>query len=118
MTLGDSEEISPSRTGAPAQLPSQERLIVWAGILSVTAISWLVLMRMPMPSASISGGAMTGMTATMGTGAATWSLRDAGLIFAMWTVMMAAMMLPSAGPMIEMHARIARGRGAERGGRT
>jgi predicted metal-binding membrane protein len=47
-----------------------------------------------------------------------WSLRDAGLIFAMWTVMMAAMMLPSAGPMIEMHARISQGGGVERSGHT
>jgi predicted metal-binding membrane protein len=36
----------------------------------------------------------------------------------MWTVMMAAMMLPSASPMIEMYARIARGRSAERSGRA
>lgn len=118
MTQGDSHGTFPSRADAPARLPSHERLIVWAGILSVTAISWLVLARMPMPSASISGGALGGMTAAMGAGSAVWSLRDAGLIFAMWTVMMAAMMLPSAGPMIEMHARIARGRSAERGWRT
>jgi predicted metal-binding membrane protein len=118
MTQGDSHGTFASRADAPARLPSHERLIVWAGILSVTAISWLVLARMPMPSASIRGGALGGMTAAMGAGAAVWSLRDAGLIFAMWTVMMAAMMLPSAGPMIEMHARIARGRRAERGRRT
>jgi predicted metal-binding membrane protein len=47
-----------------------------------------------------------------------WSLRDAGLVFAMWTVMMAAMMLPSAGPTLEMHARIARGHGAGQSRRT
>jgi predicted metal-binding membrane protein len=118
MTPDDSHTTPPSQTGAPAQLPARERLVVWAGILSVTAISWLVLARMPMPSAGLGGGPMSGMTAAMSAGAASWSLRDAGLIFAMWTVMMAAMMLPSAGPMLEMHARIARGRSAENSGRT
>jgi predicted metal-binding membrane protein len=49
-------------------------------------------------------------------GGVPWTLRDTWCIFAMWTVMMAAMMLPSASPMIEMYARIARGRSAERSG--
>jgi predicted metal-binding membrane protein len=90
-------------------------LIVWGGILAVTAFAWIVLARMPMP-ASRMNGAMA-MTSVIGAGAAVWSLRDTWLIFAMWTVMMAAMMLPSASPMIEMYARIARGRNAG-GGRA
>jgi len=118
MAPGDSQAASASRIGAPPRLPSRERLILWAGILSVTAISWFVLVRMPMPSASISGQIVGGMAAVMCAGPTLWSVREAGLIFAMWTVMMAAMMLPSAGPMIEMHARIARGRGIGRGLRT
>jgi predicted metal-binding membrane protein len=112
MTPDGSHATSPYQTGAPPQLPSRERLIVWAGILSVTAVSWFVLVRMPMPYGSIGDGTMTGMTAVASGGGAPWSLRDAGLVFVMWTVMMAAMMLPSAGPTLEMHARIARGRGA------
>jgi predicted metal-binding membrane protein len=114
MTPDDSHEAYSSRIDAPEPLVSHERLIVWAGIFSVTAISWLVLARMPMRSPSIDGVAAGGMSA----GVAVWSLRAAGLIFAMWTVMMVAMMLPSAGPMIEMHARISRGGGVERNGRT
>jgi predicted metal-binding membrane protein len=70
---------------------------------------------MPMPSAS-SGDTMSGMV--MSAAASSWSLRDAAIIFAMWTVMMAAMMLPSALPMIEMHARISRGQSAEIAGHT
>ena len=62
-----STELVPSRMDAPARLPSRERVILWAGILSVTAVSWLVLAWMPMPSASISGG-VGGMTAAMGAG--------------------------------------------------
>ncbi len=117
MTPEDTRATSPSRTGASAQLSSRERLIVWAGILSVTAIAWFVLARMPMPSRSISKGCISGM-AYINVAATNWSLRDACLVFAMWTVMMAAMMLPSAGPMIEMHARISRGQSAKSAGST
>ena len=116
MTRIDLHETSPARVDAPAQLPSRERLIVWGGILTVAAISWVVLARMPMQVSGMNGRAISGMTSTMDAGAVLWSLRDAWVIFAMWTVMMAAMMLPSASPMIEMYARIARGQSAERGG--
>lgn len=102
------------KADSPAQLPSRERFVVWGGILAVTAIAWLVLARMPAPASRMNPGAMGGMISPMDAGAAVWSLRDAWLIFAMWTVMMAAMMIPSASPMIEMYARIARGSGAER----
>jgi predicted metal-binding membrane protein len=106
-------EPARSRSERPAELLTHQRLVVWAGILSVTALSWLVFIRMPMPSGSIGGEAMRGMA--MCPMASTWSLRDAVIIFAMWTVMMAAMMLPSALPMTEMHVRIARGQSAGTG---
>jgi len=47
-------------------------------------------------------------------GGATWSLGDWWLVFGMWSLMMTAMMLPSAGPMIEMYARIARRQTSDR----
>jgi predicted metal-binding membrane protein len=114
MTPDDSQASSRSRTEAPAQLLTRQRLLVWAGILSVTAVSWFVLVRMPMPSGGIGAESMNGMA--MSGAASKWQLRDAAMIFAMWTVMMAAMMLPSTLPMIEMHARISRGQSAEAAG--
>jgi len=39
-----------------------------------------------------------------------WAIRDVGLIFLMWTVMMIAMMTPSAAPMILMFASVQRRR--------
>ena len=72
--------------------------MLWGALAIVTALSWIVLGRLPMSPSSMNG--------------TNWSLRDCWLVFAMWTVMMAAMMLPSAGPMIEMYARIARQRTA------
>jgi predicted metal-binding membrane protein len=110
--------VTPARSEPPAQLPSLERLIVWGGILAVTAISWFVLAWMPMPASEMGGGAMGGMRSTIDAGATLWSFRDAWLVFAMWTVMMAAMMLPSASPMIEMYARIARSQSADHVGRA
>jgi predicted metal-binding membrane protein len=118
MTPALSRETSPSRADPPAQLPWRERLIVWGGISAVTAVAWLVLARMPMRATGVSGGAVGGLTAAMDAGAAAWSLRDAWFVCAMWTVMMAAMMLPSASPMIEMYARIARGQSIERSWRA
>jgi predicted metal-binding membrane protein len=52
---------------------------------------------------------MAGMAMATSTEGTVWRLDDAWLIFVMWSVMMAAMMLPSAVPMIEMYRRIARG---------
>jgi predicted metal-binding membrane protein len=95
------------------QLPQRERLTVWVAIAALTASAWLVLTRLPMPTAPVNSPVMGGMAMVMGAEGAVWELHDAWLIFLMWTVMMAAMMLPSAVPMIEMHARIARGAKAE-----
>ena len=39
---------------------------------------------------------------------ASWGLKYAALMFAMWWLMMVAMMLPSAGPMVLLHAAVSR----------
>lgn len=62
------------------------------------------MVRIPMPA-----GAGAGMRMAAATGPIVWTAGDAWLVFAMWAVMMVAMMIPTAAPMIEMHARIARG---------
>ncbi len=103
---------SADRVEPSARLPSRERLIVWGSILAVTAFSWLVLARIALTQHAINRG----MISSMNAGGVPWSLRDAWFIFAMWTMMMAAMMLPSASPMIEMYVRMARGRSTERVG--
>src|SRR5215469_11786922 len=89
----------------------RDRIVVVAALVSVITISWIWILL----------GAGTGMTAiamTLGSGMpgvaamlmepAAWSPGYAGLIFAMWWVMMAAMMLPSASPVLLMFARINR----------
>jgi predicted metal-binding membrane protein len=96
----------------------RDRIVVVAALVSVIALSWIWILL----------GAGTGMTAiamTLGSGRpgmaamlmapAAWSLGYAGLMFAMWWVMMAAMMLPSAAPVLLLFARINRNQKA--GGR-
>ena len=89
----------------------QDRIVVFAALVTVIALSWIWILL----------GAGTGMTAiamTLGSGMpgvaamlmkpAAWSLGYAGLMFTMWWVMMAAMMLPSASPVLLIFARVNR----------
>jgi predicted metal-binding membrane protein len=64
--------------------------VLWGGIIAITALAWIYLIIMPM-------------------GTQSWLL-DATLMFLMWAVMMVAMMLPSAAPMLSTYARIASAR--------
>ncbi len=79
------------------------RLVTAAGILVVTALCWLWIV----PMARDMYGPMNGPSAWMMTG--TWDLRYALLIWAMWGVMMAGMMLPSASPLLLLYGTMARG---------
>src|SRR5579872_2803698 len=84
---------------APASLalatqPIRDRIVLWGSIVIITALAWIYLIVMPM-------------------GAASWIL-DATLMFLMWAVMMVAMMLPSAAPMLSTYARIASAREGSR----
>ena len=72
---------------ALATPPTRDRVVLWGGIVVITALAWIYLIIMPM-------------------GAQSWLL-DATLMFLMWAVMMVAMMLPSAAPMLSTYARIA-----------
>jgi len=94
----------------------RDRLILSGALAAVVAISWIWLVL----------GAGTGMSTigiTRGTGMpevgammmepAAWTTGYAGLMFAMWWVMMAAMMLPSATPTLLLFARVNRN---EKGG--
>jgi len=79
-----------------------DRLIVTGGLVLVTAVSWAWILAM---SADMYGG-MTGASAWAMT--ATWDVRHLFLLFAMWVVMMTAMMLPSATPMLMLYVAVVR----------
>jgi predicted metal-binding membrane protein len=93
----DTADVGPS-------LPRRERLTLLIALAAVTALSWLYLIRMPMVPADL------GAVGTRVLGMVPPRLADLWLSFMMWAVMMVAMMLPSASPMVLTYARIARSR--------
>ncbi len=82
----------------------RERAITLSGIVALAALAWLYLAHLArgMPDMSAMGAAQT----------APWALREFALAVAMWAVMMVAMMLPTATPMVLVFATANRNRGA------
>jgi len=85
----------------------RDRLLVVFCLLLVVVLSWAYLLT----GAGMSMQAMGDMLAPV---SAPWTFGYAVLVLVMWAVMMAAMMLPSAAPMILLYATMARRR-SERG---
>ena len=77
----------------------RDRWMVLAGLAGTTAIAWGYLATI---EGDMDGMAMPEMGA--------WSATDALQMFVMWSVMMVGMMLPSAAPMILLHAAVRRRR--------
>jgi predicted metal-binding membrane protein len=73
-------------------------VLTYTALLGVTAAAWLAMLRMPM-----AGDDMAGMEMAM-----TPTLADGLTFIAAWAIMMAAMMLPSAMPMIGLYAAMQR----------
>ena len=88
----------------------RDRFVVVAALVAVIVVAWIWIVL----------GAGTGMSAVAMTQMAgmpdmdmmmeraVWTLGYAGLTFAMWWVMMVAMMLPGAAPMLLLFARVNR----------
>ena len=95
----------------------RDRLVVLAGLVIAAALAWLYLIDTALDMAGSMAGSMGGES--MGAGGAmvrmqAWSATDGLLMFAMWAVMMVAMMVPGAAPMILIFARMDRTRGTGR----
>ena len=84
-------------------LARRDRVVVLGGLLGMAGLAWLYLLHL----ASEMGG-MAGGGADMAMALRPWQAADAVLMFLMWSVMMVAMMMPSAAPMILLFAAIAR----------
>jgi len=93
--------MSSTEQSAVPSLPPKERLLILAELFALTALSWLYLVRMPM-SATDFGVVVVRLATPISPG-----LVNFWLAFMMWAVMMVAMMLPGAAPMILTYARIA-----------
>ncbi len=129
-----------SETSILESVLSRDRMIVIVGLVTVIVLSWIYILlgagmgmtafemtttTLPGVSSSIDmaaqgsgmssqkdrGGAMRMAHAAM-TQPAVWTPSYAVLMFCMWWVMMVAMMLPSASPMILLFARVYRGQKA------
>jgi predicted metal-binding membrane protein len=98
----------------------RDRLVVIAGLLAVIAAAWTWIllgagtgMNAPEGLSDMAGmngmsgmGSMAGMPSALAP--AVWTPAYAALILSMWWVMMIAMMLPSAAPMLLLFARVNR----------
>jgi len=79
-------------------------LAVVAAVLALSAVAWV---RTVDDARSMSGMVMgLGQVGSLGQGS-----MGMGMFLVMWTVMMAAMMLPTVAPMVLAHLAVARGRG-------
>src|SRR5687767_15631239 len=92
----------PSPTGLESALRRNHRAAVVVLVILLPAVSWIWIVAM----ARDMYGPMTGASAWMMT--TVWDARHLALLWAMWAVMMAAMMLPSASPMLLMYGAAAR----------
>ncbi|MDQ4086995.1 MAG: DUF2182 domain-containing protein [Pseudomonadota bacterium] len=90
---------------------ARDQTIVALCIGGVVAIAWIWLLAAP-PGGHAMDGAHAG-TAMPSMAVEPWSAAYLGPAFAMWALMMVAMMLPSAAPMILLYARVAGGAGGQ-----
>jgi predicted metal-binding membrane protein len=100
----------PSSVSSPT---GHDRILVVVCIVAITALAWAYLGHLgrQMSSSTEYARAMAAM------GMATdrpWNAADLSLTFAMWTVMMVAMMAGAAAPVLLLFAGALRGRGAGR----
>lgn len=79
----------------------RDRLILGLGLASITALGWAYLVYDVQTMHCVR---------MMAPAAAAWTPQAFALIFAMWTIMMVAMMVPSAAPMLLTFAAVNRGR--------
>ncbi|MGI8525701.1 MAG: DUF2182 domain-containing protein [Pseudolabrys sp.] len=89
-----------------------DRLVVIALLAAVTALAWVYNVHQAHEMAAMEAGMRRDMNMSMNGMAPSWSPLDIALMLAMWSVMMAAMMVPGSAPMIAAFATINRRRRA------
>jgi predicted metal-binding membrane protein len=94
--------VGPESRTTLEELLRRDRWLIGAALAAATVLCWVWIV----PMAVDMYGPMTGSSAWMMT--PTWDLRHEVLLFAMWVVMMAGMMLPSAAPAFLIYAGVIR----------
>ena len=83
----------------------RDRLVIWGAIFLVSAIAWGYIVYVAQTNADM------GMSMSVAAGnVRSWTGVDFALMYVMWAVMMVAMMVPSAAPMILLFATVNRRR--------
>ena len=108
------EPTEPSNSSLLEAALKRDRALVIAGLGAVTLLAWAYIFYLARGMAEMgetSGmGGMDGMEMTGARLLMAWGPVDFALMFLMWAVMMAAMMVPSAAPMILTFAAVNRRR--------
>nr|BFE95071.1 hypothetical protein GCM10020185_56070 [Pseudomonas brassicacearum subsp. brassicacearum] len=94
------------QAATPSKRLTGEQWLLLLCLLALTALAWLLLLRMAHDMSAPGGMADTAMGGML----MPWSLADALLMFAMWVVMMVGMMLPSTLPMLLIYQQMLRKR--------
>jgi len=100
--------------GALTAVLQRDRVIVVGALATVVGLAWIYLLLgagIEMEMMDMGGGQMMAMPPE-------WSLGYAAIVFVMWAVMMLAMMLPSAAPVVLLAAALDRSGGASSGRST
>ncbi len=98
-----------TESGTPLEaLLQQDQVLVSAGLAGVSALAWLYMFYEPLGMRCAEMGRQMAMPVMDA-----WGGGELVLLFAMWAVMMVAMMVPSAAPMMLMFAAINRTRRAQ-----
>ncbi|MFQ5742668.1 MAG: DUF2182 domain-containing protein [Acidobacteriota bacterium] len=87
----------------------RDRAIVASGLLILTLLAWIYTVREAASMETINGAVEAGAGMAMPS-MQPWSAVDATWVFLMWNVMMVAMMIPSAAPMVLLFAAVNRKR--------
>ena len=80
---------SPQASGPIEAVLKRDRVVVTAGVVALVGLAWAYMVYLAQSTSGMgSGMAMTQLQS--------WSVADFGLMFLMWSVMMVAMMVPTA----------------------
>ena len=94
--------MSRQRTAALEIIVQRDRLVLLLGLIGISALAWAYTI-------ALSADAGHGAHAVILAQPRAWTGADLAMTFGMWTVMMLAMMLPTAAPMVLSLAKISRG---------
>ena len=95
----------------PVEVLKRDRTIVALGLAGIATLSWIYLIYMDWGMRHMD----VGMEMVLMPAMQHWTAWDVVLVFMMWTVMMVAMMVPAASPVILLFAQINRRRNEQQG---